>query len=139
VPTSEETARFLAAAKERATDQIGRRDRVLFTLLLRLGIRLGAALALDVADVDFATNCAISHGKHSTIQKVYFPKDVAVLIKSHLKENRISSAQSFVDAVHTESRRDSPRLQILRGWTRARIPRHQPPEDRTLRPGWSLK
>jgi len=95
VLTSEETARFLAALNERACDSPGRRDRMLFTLLLRSGMRLGAALALDVADIDFAGNCAISHGKHSKIQKVYFPKDVAGLFKAHLKANGIAAGAVF--------------------------------------------
>jgi len=95
VLTSEETTRLLAALKERATDSLGRRDRVLFTLLLRSGMRLGAALALDVADVDLAANCAISQGKHSKVQKVYFPKDVATLLKRHLKDKDIAAAAVF--------------------------------------------
>jgi len=36
----------------RGTDPAPRRDRVLFTLMLRTGIRLGSALGLDVEDID---------------------------------------------------------------------------------------
>jgi len=95
VLTGEEPAQFLRALHQRATDSLGRRDRVLFTLLLRSGMRLGAALALDVADVDLASNCAQSHGKHSKIQKVYFPKEVATLLKRHLKQETIGEGAIF--------------------------------------------
>jgi len=95
VMTSEETGRFVCALDERAADALGHRDRVLFALLLRSGMRLGAALALDVADLDLLSNCAVSHGKHSKIQKVYFPKDVAALLKRHLKDNAIAAGAVF--------------------------------------------
>jgi len=64
-------------------------------MLLRSGMRLGAALALDVADLDFAASCATSQGKHAKIQKVYFLKDVAVLLKQRLREERMNDGSVF--------------------------------------------
>jgi integrase/recombinase XerC len=87
-----------AAAKESA---VGRRDRVLFTLLLRSGMRLSAALALDVEDLDLAQGTAISRvGKHGRIQGVFLPRDVIRLLKRHLKDRGRDTA----GAVFTSSR-----------------------------------
>jgi len=51
--SDEEEAKLLAALRE-ATDAESRRDRVLVELMLATGLRLGSAIALDVADVDLA-------------------------------------------------------------------------------------
>jgi integrase/recombinase XerC len=87
-----------AAAKENA---VGRRDRVLFTLLLRSGMRLSAALGLDVEDLDLAQVTAISRGgKNGRIQEIYLPKDVIRLLKRHLKDR----GRGTTGAVFTSSR-----------------------------------
>jgi integrase/recombinase XerC len=75
--------------------EIGRRDRVLFTLLLRSGMRLSAALALDVQHLDLAQGSAVSHGKHARVQTVYFPNAVARLLRRHLKAMTITSGAIF--------------------------------------------
>ncbi|MBI3818419.1 MAG: tyrosine-type recombinase/integrase [Planctomycetes bacterium] len=50
--TDDECERLLAAL-DADNDNESTRDRILFTLLLQTGIRLGSALAVDVADIDF--------------------------------------------------------------------------------------
>jgi site-specific recombinase XerD len=70
-----------AAAKESA---IGRRDHVLFTLLLKGGMRLTAALAIDVKDLNLAECSAVSRGKHRTIQSAYLPRRVARMLGQHI-------------------------------------------------------
>jgi site-specific recombinase XerD len=82
-----EEKRLLAALDAGATTPVGRRDRVLFTLLLRSGMRLTAALALDVEDLDLAQGTALSRsGKNGRIQEIYLPKVVVRLLKRHLKD-----------------------------------------------------
>jgi integrase/recombinase XerD len=49
---AEEIERLHAVLAEAAVDEQGRRDRVLFALMLGTGIRIGSALGLDVEDVD---------------------------------------------------------------------------------------
>jgi site-specific recombinase XerD len=51
--TVEQRDRLLAALATGSGDE-ARRDRVLFTLMLGCGIRIGSALALDVEDLDLA-------------------------------------------------------------------------------------
>jgi integrase/recombinase XerC len=51
--TVEQRDRLLTALAT-ARDEEGHRDRVLFTLMLGSGIRVGSALALDVSDLDLA-------------------------------------------------------------------------------------
>jgi integrase/recombinase XerC len=96
VLSKEEERAFLHALDAAAEESdIGRRDRVLFTLLLRSGMRLSAALALDVAHLDLAQGTAVSEGKHAHIQTVYFPKAVVTLLRRHLKAIAITSGAVF--------------------------------------------
>ena len=91
VPTvlsKDEERRLLRALDVAAEDSdLGRRDRVLFTLLLRSGMRLSAALTLNVEDLDLAQGSAVSQGKHARIQTVYFPKGVVRLLRRHLRDH----------------------------------------------------
>jgi site-specific recombinase XerD len=93
----DEEKRFLHALDVAAGESdVGTRDRALFTLLLRSGMRLSAALALDVTDLDLASCSAISrHGKHGRVQTVYFPRAVATLLRRHLKETGIRRGPVF--------------------------------------------
>jgi integrase/recombinase XerC len=102
VLSKDEEKRLLAALNAAAKDrEVGRRDRALFTLLLRSGMRLSAALALDVNDLDLAQGTAISRvGKHGRIQGVFLPGDVIRLLKRHLKDRGPATA----GAVFTSSR-----------------------------------
>jgi site-specific recombinase XerC len=85
--TDDEVKRFeralAAAAKESA---IGRRDQVLLTLLLKSGMRLTAALAIDVEDLNLDDCSLVSRGKHGRIQGVYLPRRVARMLRRHIRE-----------------------------------------------------
>ncbi len=98
IPTvlSEAEARaFAKALAERAVDARGKRDQVLFTLLLRSGMRLGAALALDVAYLDLRQGTARSRGKHAREQLVYLPPDVVKLLRRHVREAGVTEGAIF--------------------------------------------
>ncbi|MGQ0723265.1 MAG: tyrosine-type recombinase/integrase [Candidatus Eiseniibacteriota bacterium] len=49
-------------------------------------MRLAAALALDVADLNLGEGSAVSHGKHARVQTVYFPKGVVLLLRRHFRD-----------------------------------------------------
>ncbi|MBZ0170870.1 MAG: tyrosine-type recombinase/integrase, partial [Phycisphaerales bacterium] len=72
--------------------EIGRRDRALFTLLLRSGMRLTAALGLDVPDLDLAQGVARSRcGKNGQTQAVFLPSRVVRLLRGYLKREGIAA------------------------------------------------
>jgi hypothetical protein len=66
--------------------------------LLRSGIRLAAALALDVADLDLRTGTARSVGKHAHVMDVVLPRDVTRLIRGYLVDEGISDGAVFRSA-----------------------------------------
>jgi site-specific recombinase XerD len=84
--TLAEERRFVHALGRNATGRQGQRDRALFSLLLGSGIRLSAALALDVADLDLRTGTARSVGKHARVQDVVLPKNLTRLLRRYLGE-----------------------------------------------------
>lgn len=84
--SDDEQWRFLAALDEART-RADRRDRVLFTLLLRCGLRIGSALGLRVEDVDLdAGELAITHAKNDRPMTVLLPRDVGPLLEGWLGE-----------------------------------------------------
>ena len=96
VLNAEEEKHFIATLERMGkTAPIGRRDQVLFTLLLRSGMRLAAALALDVADVDLTTGVAVTAGKHGRIQQVFLPKTTAKLLKRFLRDQAVTAGAVF--------------------------------------------
>jgi len=63
------------------------RDRALFTLLLRTGLRTGSALALNVGDVDLeAGEVRVRHVKGGRGQVVFIGQDVAAVLSDHIGE-----------------------------------------------------
>jgi integrase/recombinase XerD len=94
--TEREERQFLhALAVEARESHVGRRDHVLFTLLLRSGMRLSAALALHVNHLDLSNGVAITNGKHARVQRVFLPRDVVRLLRTHLKRTQITSGPVF--------------------------------------------
>ncbi len=62
-----------------------RRDRALFMTMLRTGIRLGSAIALDVSDLDVATGMLrLRTLKNGGADVVYVPKDLVGLLRDHV-------------------------------------------------------
>lgn len=67
-----------------AVDAPGQRDRVLFTLMLSTGIRIGSALGLDVEDVDLERGeLLLRRTKGSRVDRVFLP-EVAVKVMADL-------------------------------------------------------
>jgi site-specific recombinase XerD len=94
--TNDEIKRFLHALDVIAEESdAGRRDRVLFTLLLRSGMRLSAGLALDVDHLDLTSGTATTNGKAARVQKVFLPPDLIHLLRRHLKTTGVTSGAVF--------------------------------------------
>jgi len=67
----------LVAVMQEAGDAPGQRDRVLFTLMLATGIRIGSALGLDVEDVDLERGeLLLRRAKGSRVDRVFVPQAV---------------------------------------------------------------
>ena len=83
-PGAADAARLLGAL-ECAESASERRDRVLFTLLLRAGLRLGSALGLDVEDVDLeAGELRLRKVKGGGEDAAILPESVAALLREHI-------------------------------------------------------
>ncbi|MBZ0269958.1 tyrosine-type recombinase/integrase [bacterium] len=94
--TDDEVRRFRHALDvEAKATSIGQRDRALFTLLLDSGMRLSAALGLQVRDLDLETGTASTTGKHGRVQDVVLPNRVVRVLRQHLKRERITSGPVF--------------------------------------------
>lgn len=69
----------------KATSDEERRDQVLFTLLLRVGLRLGSAVALDVEDLDLERGVlrlrSIKGGGESS---AILPNDLLAMLRDHV-------------------------------------------------------
>jgi integrase/recombinase XerC len=66
----------------KATDPEGRRDHVLFTVMLSTGIRVGSAVALDVADVDLErSELLLRTAKGDRPAVVIVPKAAAAMLR----------------------------------------------------------
>ncbi len=93
-----EGARLLAAI----TDE---RDHALFTMLLGTGIRIGSALALDAADVDFERHeVLLRRAKGDRVERVYIPKAVAEVLARHLAGRRDGRVFTGIGARHAHRR-----------------------------------
>lgn len=61
------------------------RDLMLVRFLVRTGIRIGSALALDVADLDLDRHeVLVRKAKGDRVERVYLPRDVAVELGKYL-------------------------------------------------------
>ena len=108
-----ERERFLATmdAAESATD---RRDAVLFRTMLRTGIRLRSALALEVDDVDFdAGEIRLRTAKGNREDRVVMPQDVAELLRTHLGEKTTGSVFTSSTGKALSARHVQRRFQAL--------------------------
>ncbi len=84
-----EVARLLAAL-DGATTLAERRDRVLVQLLLRAGLRIGSALALDVEDLDLdAGEVRLRRMKNGDEDQAFIPDETLGVLRGFLSE-RIS-------------------------------------------------
>lgn len=83
-PSVADADRLLAALAEAKTDA-ERRDRALFTTMLRSGIRVGSAVALDVDDLDLdAGTLRLRTMKNGDTDVVFLAPDVVTLLRDHV-------------------------------------------------------
>ncbi|MBL8696383.1 MAG: tyrosine-type recombinase/integrase [Planctomycetes bacterium] len=69
-----------------AHGETARRDEALIELLLRTGIRIGSALALDVSDLDLESGeIVVRQAKGNRAQRVCLPPTLAGLLRMHLR------------------------------------------------------
>ncbi len=82
----DDRARLMAALAADTTAE-GRRDHALFTLLLTTGIRVGSAVALDVADVDLGRGeITLRTTKGDRPETVFTPATTCALMRGYLGE-----------------------------------------------------
>jgi site-specific recombinase XerC len=82
-------AQRLLAELERATTPVERRDRVLFTLMLRTGLRLGSVIGLDVEDLDIeAGELVVRSLKGGGDDTVVVPTDMIGPLAEHIGARR---------------------------------------------------
>ena len=68
---------------------LGFRDFLLYTLIYRLGLRLGEALSIDIKDIDFEKEILHIHGKGRRERKILddLIKENIVALKVHQAGN----------------------------------------------------
>lgn len=75
----------LVRTLDTATTPAERRDRACFRLLLGAGLRLGSAIALDVADLDLAGGEArLRRMKNGDEDSAFVPAEVVAILKEHI-------------------------------------------------------
>jgi integrase len=83
-PSVADADRLLAALAEAKTNA-ERRDRALFVTMLRSGIRVGSAVALEVDDLDLdAGTLRLRTMKNGDTDVVFLPPDVVVLLREYV-------------------------------------------------------
>lgn len=83
-PSVADADRLLAALAEART-QAERRDRALFVTMLRSGIRVGSAVALDVGDLDLdAGTLGLRTMKNGDTDVVFLAPDVVALLREYV-------------------------------------------------------
>src|SRR5262245_33277160 len=80
---SEDDQKRLLFVLAQAHDPEGRRDHVLFTTMLKTGIRVGSAVALDVGDLERG-ELRLRTTKGDRPERAFLPRDVAVLLREYL-------------------------------------------------------
>jgi integrase/recombinase XerC len=63
---------------------VAKRDRVMFTLLLQTGIRLGGLVKLRVGDVQLREQILRVNGKGGTVQSVYLSSKIRRILKPYI-------------------------------------------------------
>lgn len=84
---SDDEQRRLLDALDQARTKAERRDRVLFTVLLRCGLRIGSALGLRVDDVDLdAGELSVTRAKNNRPQRAMIPGSVIPLLREWIEQ-----------------------------------------------------
>lgn len=87
--TEDEVARVLASCE---ATPLGRRDRAILRLLVRLGLRAGEVVQLQLDDIDWREGCIrIRAGKSARERVLPLQEDVAVDLIAYLRDGRPKS------------------------------------------------
>lgn len=81
--------RSLLAALTRTRCPTARRDRLLFSVLLGTGLRLGSIVDLRVGDVDLKGRCVHTTAKGGIERKVYFNSGLGGRLKRYIKASEL--------------------------------------------------
>jgi integrase len=74
---------------------IGRRDRAILVLLVRMGLRSGEVAALVLDDIDWhAGEITVSNGKRGRRERLPLPVDVGQALVDYLRDGRPANAQT---------------------------------------------
>jgi site-specific recombinase XerD len=77
------------------TAVIGRRDRAILVLLVRMGLRSGEVAALVLDDIDWhAGEITVSNGKRGRRERLPLPVDVGQALVDYLRDGRPANAQT---------------------------------------------
>ncbi len=88
---AEQVRRILASCDRRT--RIGRRDFAILTLLVRLGLRIGEVVALQLEDIDWRAGEMIVHGKGPRSEGLPLPTDVGEALAAYLRCGRPAKAE----------------------------------------------
>lgn len=67
---------------------VGRRDLAVLTMLVRLGLRAGEIVALELGDVDWRAAEIVVHGKGNRRERLPLPADVGQALVDYLQAGR---------------------------------------------------
>jgi integrase/recombinase XerD len=87
--TSGQVRQLLATCDQRTV--VGRRDFAVLTMLVRLGLRAGELVALELADVDWRRGEIVVRGKGNRCERLPLPVDVGQAIVAYLRRGRPAS------------------------------------------------
>ncbi len=86
---SDAEERRLVEVLEKGTDRAALRDRILFLIMLRTGIRLGSALGLDVGDVDLEQGeLVLRQMKNNREDRVFLPRAIREDLRAWIGDRR---------------------------------------------------
>jgi site-specific recombinase XerD len=93
--TIEQVDRTVATCDEQSP--VGRRDRAILLLLLRLALRAGEVARLRLSDIDWREGeLRVYSPKSARARKLPLPSDVGQALSEYLRNDRPKSAQPFV-------------------------------------------
>jgi len=85
--TPEEVKKLLNSVDKNSI--LGFRDHLLYSLLYRIGLRLGEALAINLDDIDFDQNVLTIHGKGRRRRKLPLLEDICDMLASWIKLRKV--------------------------------------------------
>jgi len=82
----DQVRRLLESCDRRAA--VGQRDFAILTVLVRLGLRAGEVVALELGDIDWRTGEVVIRGKGPRLDRLPLPPDVGEAIAAWLRHGR---------------------------------------------------